>query len=97
MRPKKVATSIPAGIAISLACAYLASSYPSVFPTGTTIYKPQDAWEYVNRGGTTRPSPVAYDYCPQLRALPKPAEYAVTPPNNLEWHITPDELRNKLQ
>ena len=51
-------------------------------------------WEFVNRGGTTRPSPVAYDYCPQLAALPEPPELAVTPPNNLEWHIEPDILRN---
>ena len=50
-------------------------------------------WEYVNRGGTTRPSPVPYDYTPQLRALPRPRELAVTPPNNLEWHLTPDALR----
>jgi hypothetical protein len=48
----------------------------------------------VNRGGTCRPFPVAYDYCPQLKALPKPPEHAVTPPNNLEWHIQPDVFRN---
>jgi len=52
-------------------------------------------WEYVNRGGTNRPFPVAYDFCPQLRAMPKPAENAVTPPNNLEWHIEPDAFRKK--
>jgi hypothetical protein len=50
-------------------------------------------WEYVNRGGTTRPFPVAYDFTPQLKALAKPPEYAVTPPNNLEWHLVPDALR----
>ena len=50
-------------------------------------------WEYVNRGGTTRPSPIPYDFTPQLRALPRPAELAVTPPNNLEWHLEPDVLR----
>jgi hypothetical protein len=50
-------------------------------------------WEYVNRGGTTRPSPVPYDFTPQLRALPRPTEYAVTPPNNLEWHLEPDVFR----
>jgi hypothetical protein len=50
-------------------------------------------WEYVNRGGTTRPSPVPYDFTPQLRGLPRPAEYAVTPPNNLEWHLEPDVFR----
>ena len=52
-------------------------------------------WEYVNRGGTTRPSPVAYDFTPQLRALPRPPELAVTPPNNLEWHLEPDVLRRR--
>jgi len=53
-------------------------------------------WEYVNRGGTNRPFPVPYDFCPQLKSLPKPPELAVTPPNNLEWHIEPDVLRKKL-
>lgn len=52
-------------------------------------------WEYVNRGGTTRPFPVAYDFTPQLRALPRPPEYAVTPPNNLEWHLEPDVFRKR--
>jgi hypothetical protein len=52
-------------------------------------------WEYVNRGGTTRPSPIPYDFTPQLRALEKPPEHAVTPPNNLEWHIEPDVFRNQ--
>jgi len=52
-------------------------------------------WEYVNRGGTTRPFPVPYDFTPQLRALAQPEELAVTPPNNLEWHLEPDVLRNR--
>ncbi|MFH1417209.1 MAG: arylsulfotransferase family protein [Planctomycetota bacterium] len=52
-------------------------------------------WEFVNRGGTTRPFPVPYDFTPQLRALPRPSEYAVTPPNNLEWHLEPDILRGR--
>jgi hypothetical protein len=52
-------------------------------------------WEYVNRGGTTRPSPIAYDFTPQLRAMARPPEYAVTPPNNLEWHIEPDAFRKQ--
>ena len=52
-------------------------------------------WEYVNRGGTNRPFPVPYDFTPQLRALPRPSELAVTPPNNLEWHIQPDVLRDE--
>lgn len=50
-------------------------------------------WEYVNRGGTTRPSPVPYDFTPQLRAMDPPEELAVTPPNNLEWHLEPDVRR----
>ncbi len=50
-------------------------------------------WEYVNRGGTTRPSPVPYDFTPQLRAMAQPEELAVTPPDNLEWRITPDAQR----
>ncbi len=52
-------------------------------------------WELVNRGGTTRPFPVPYDFTPQLRALAQPEELAVTPPNNLEWHLEPDVLRNR--
>jgi hypothetical protein len=52
-------------------------------------------WEYVNRGGTTRPAPVAYDFTPQLRAMARPRELAVTPPDNLEWHLEPDELRGQ--
>ena len=52
-------------------------------------------WEYVNRGGTTRPAPIAYDFTPQLRALAPPDELAVTPPNNLEWHLQPDALRQQ--
>ena len=52
-------------------------------------------WEYVNRGGTNRPFPVAYDFTPQLRVLPRPDELDVTPPNNLEWHIQPDALRER--
>ena len=52
-------------------------------------------WEYVNRGGTTRPSVIPYDFTPQLRALPQPEALAVTPPNNLEWHLKPDKFRKK--
>jgi outer membrane protein assembly factor BamB len=50
-------------------------------------------WEYVNRGGTTRPSVIPYDFTPHLRELSKPEELAVTPPNNLEWHLKPDKYR----
>jgi len=55
-----------------------------VKPNGTIV------WEYVNRGGTTRPSVVPYDFTPQLRAMDRPEEKRVTPPNNIEWHIPPD-------
>jgi hypothetical protein len=58
-----------------------------VKPDGTIV------WEFVNRGGTNRPSVVPYGFTPQLRALGDPEEKRVTPPNNLEWHIPPDEER----
>jgi len=51
-------------------------------------------WEYVNRGGTTRPAVIPYDYTPQLRAMSRPEELSVTPPNNLEWSLKPDRYRN---
>jgi len=38
---------------------------------------------------------VPYDFTPQLRELAQPEELAVTPPNNLEWHLKPDVLRNR--
>lgn len=34
-----------------------------------------------------------YDYCPQLKAMGKPRELAVTPPRTKDWHLVPDELR----
>ena len=58
-----------------------------VQPDGTIV------WEFINRGGTTRPSVVPYDFTPQLRAMTRPAEKRVTPPNNLEWKLLPDEDR----
>ena len=58
-----------------------------VKPDGTIV------WEYVNRGGTTRPSVVPYDFTPQLRAMTPPQEKRVTPPNNLEWQLLPDDER----
>jgi len=58
-------------------------------PDGTIV------WEYVNRGGTTRPSVVPYDFTPQLRAMDRPTERRVTPPDNLEWHIPPDDEGSK--
>jgi hypothetical protein len=60
-----------------------------VTPVGEVV------WEFVNRGGTTRPAPIPYDFTPQLRAMARPPEHAVTPPNNLEWHIQPDVLREQ--
>jgi outer membrane protein assembly factor BamB len=60
-----------------------------VRPDGTIV------WEYVNRGGTTRPSVVPYDFTPQLKAMGRPVERKVTPPNNLEWHIQPDDERSE--
>ena len=58
-----------------------------VQPDGTIV------WEFINRGGTTRPSVVPYEFTPQLRAMTRPAEKRVTPPNNLEWQLLPDEDR----
>ena len=58
-----------------------------VQPDGTIV------WEFINRGGTTRPSVVPYDFTPQLRDMTRPAEKRVTPPNNLEWQLLPDEDR----
>ena len=58
-----------------------------VQPDGTIV------WEFINRGGTTRPSVVPYDFAPQLRAMARPVEKRVTPPNNLEWQLLPDEDR----
>ena len=60
-----------------------------VKPDGTIV------WEFVNRGGTSRPSVVPYDYTPLLRVMHRPDEKRVTPPNNLEWHLIPDEDREE--
>jgi len=50
-------------------------------------------WEYVAKGGTSRSTVIPYDYSPMFKAFPKPPEEAVTPPNNLEWHLKPDKYR----
>jgi len=50
-------------------------------------------WEYVNRTDVSRGAQYPYDYTPQLKAMPRPQELKVTPPNNLEWHIQPDAQR----
>ena len=41
MNTKKI-TASTIGVLISLAFAYLALAYPTIFPTGTTIYKPDE-------------------------------------------------------
>lgn len=61
-------------------------------------------WEYVmpplpgsnndRHGFGTRPNRYGYDYCPQLKSLPKPEELAVTPPKNEDWHLAPDVYRS---
>jgi len=43
MKTRKIIAS-PIGILISLAFAYLAFAYPTIFPTGTTIYKPNECY-----------------------------------------------------
>jgi len=61
--------------------------------TGGSIYADPGHKEYAVR--LKRPYRFAYDYCPQLKALDKPKELAVTPPKNVEWQLVPDALRNK--
>jgi len=52
-------------------------------------------WEHIVAGTLTcRSRPYPYDWCPQLRALPKPKERAVTPPDCEKWRIRPDDERN---
>lgn len=41
---RKISISISIGILICLVCTSLALAYPSVFPTGTTIYKPEKSY-----------------------------------------------------
>ncbi len=43
MNTKKI-TAYVIGILISLAFTYLAFAYPTIFPTGTTIYKPDKCY-----------------------------------------------------
>ena len=47
----------------------------------------ETVWEYVGCG--PRAYRYGYDYCPQLAAMNRPKEVAVTPPEEL--HISPDE------
>jgi len=56
-------------------------------------------WEYVTsaaprmEGQPLRAKRYAYDYCPQLKALGKPKELTVTPPEMKPWQLVPDALR----
>ena len=50
-------------------------------------------WEYVHRSDFGRPKPYPYDYCPQMKDLPKPQELAVTPPVRDSYKLVPDALR----
>ena len=43
MRHKNLPTAVSTGIVLSFGLAALALAYPTVFPTGTTIYKPDEA------------------------------------------------------
>ena len=43
MNSRKISAT-STGILISLALAYLAFAYPTIFPTGTTIYKPDECY-----------------------------------------------------
>ena len=43
MNRKKLSRLTAVGIFVWLASTYLAIAYPTVFPTGTTIYKPGQA------------------------------------------------------
>ena len=44
MNTKKITVSSLIGILISLFFVYLAFTYPTIFPTGTTIYKPNECY-----------------------------------------------------
>lgn len=58
-------------------------------------------WEYItppfqdssHRPCSLRPKRYSYDYCPQLKALSKPKELAVTPPKYKDFHLLPDAVR----
>ncbi|MCX5837667.1 MAG: aryl-sulfate sulfotransferase [Deltaproteobacteria bacterium] len=46
-------------------------------------------WEYVHTTDISRAAPYPYDYCPQLKALPRPKEIPVSAPNNRDFHVAP--------
>jgi len=59
----------------------------------------ETVWEYIiypiySPPMLQRPRRYAYDHCPQLKALGKPEELSVTPPENKDWQLEPDKLRS---
>ena len=50
-------------------------------------------WEHISFSDVCRGGIYPYDYAPQMKALPKPKELKVTPPNMKEWHLKPDVER----
>ena len=44
MNAKKLCVSTVVGVVLSLAIAYWAAAYPTIFPTGTTIYNPDESY-----------------------------------------------------
>lgn len=57
-------------------------------PDGGTI-----VWEYVYPSIISRTSLYPYDYCPQLKAMKKPAEQKVSPLDPGFWQVLPDAER----
>lgn len=50
-------------------------------------------WEYIDTDALNRTQMYAYDYTPQLAALPKPKEMAVDPLEPVYFKVLPNELR----
>lgn len=50
-------------------------------------------WEYMYPSVISRTTMYPYDFTPQLKALPKPAELKVSPLNSAEWQVLPDAQR----
>jgi hypothetical protein len=48
-------------------------------------------WEYVAPAQVARCQPIPYDFCPQLKAMPKPKEDPVVPPKIEDFHINPTQ------
>ncbi len=57
-------------------------------PDGGTI-----VWEYVYPSIISRTTMYPYDYCPQLKAMKKPAELKVSPLDPADWKVLPDVER----